>query len=57
MNFIKPNLHKINAHQITQNVSFEVASEKGMLRETTWDAWDRIQKIIAPGEQRILCHL
>jgi len=34
-------------------VSFEAASEKGMVGETTWYAGDRIQKIIAPGEQRI----
>jgi len=35
-------------------VSFEAAAaEKGMVGETTWDAGERIQKIIAPGEQRI----
>ena len=34
-------------------VSFEAAAEKGIVGETTWDAGERKQKFIAPGEQRI----
>jgi len=34
-------------------VSFEAATEKGIVGDTTWDAGERLQKFIAPGEQRI----